>query len=44
MDWRFNADSALMRAFWDPEMRKKKQNPEKFLLEVSRENILDDSL
>jgi len=44
MDWKFNADAAVMRAFWDPEMRKKKQNPTKFLLEISRENILDDSL
>ena len=44
MDWKFNADFAVMRAFWDPEMRKKKLNPTKFLLEISRENILDDSL
>ena len=44
MDWKFNADYAMMKAFWDPEVRKKKQNPTKFLLEISRANILDDSL
>ena len=44
MDWKFNSDFAMMRAFWDPELRKKKQNPTKFNLEVSRANILDDSL
>ena len=35
----------MMRAFWDPEMPKNKfRNANKFLLEISRENILDDSL
>jgi len=24
MDWKFKADFFLMKAFWDPEMRKKK--------------------
>jgi len=34
-----------MRAFWDPEMRKKRfQGATKFLLEINRESILDDSL
>ena len=45
IDWKFQADYFLMRAFWDPEMRKNKfRNANKFLLEVARENILDDSL
>jgi len=45
IDWKFQADYFLMRAFWDPEMRKNKfRNAQKFLLEISRENILDDSL
>ena len=44
LDSKFNADTAIMRAFWDPEVRKQKANPTKFLLEISRENILDDSL
>ena len=45
IDWKFNVDASLMRAFWDPEMRKKKfQGATKFLLEISRDNILDDSL
>lgn len=34
-----------MRAFWDPEMRKKKfQGANKFILEIARDAILDDSL
>ena len=45
MDWKFNADAALMRAFWDPDMRKKKfLGANKFVLEIQRDNILDDSL
>lgn len=34
-----------MRAFWDPKMRQKRfQGATKFLLEINRESILDDSL
>ena len=45
MDWKFNQDYFLMRAFWDPEMRKKRfAGANKFVLEISRENILEDSL
>ena len=34
-----------MRAFWDPEMRNKRfAGANKFVLEISRENILEDSL
>ena len=45
MDHKFTSDFFLMRAFWDPEMRKKKlAGADKFVLEVSRGNILDDSL
>ena len=45
MDWKFKADFFLMRAFWDPEMRAKRfANAQKFLLEISRDNILEDSL
>ena len=45
IDSKFNVDYFMMRAFWDPEMRKNKfRNANKFLLEVSREQILDDSL
>ena len=45
MDWKFKADFFLMRAFWDPEMRKKRlAGANKFELEVRRDNILDDSL
>lgn len=45
MDWKFTADFFLMRAFWDPEMRKKRfAGAKNFVLEVSRDNLLDDSL
>ena len=45
LNWKVQADFSLMRAFWDPDMRKKKfQGATKFLLEISRDNILDDSL
>ena len=45
MDWKFNQDFFLMRAFWDPEMRNKRfAGANKFILEISRENILEDSL
>ena len=45
MDWKFNQDFFFMRAFWDPQMRAKKYaGANKFVLEISRENILEDSL
>ena len=45
IDSKFNVDYFMMRAFWDPEMRKNKfRNANKFLLEISREQILEDSL
>ena len=45
MEWKISTDLSLMRAFWDPESRKERfRSAQKFQLEISRDNILDDSL
>lgn len=37
-------DFFLMRSFMDPEVRLLVPNPQRFLLEISRDNILDEAL
>lgn len=43
-DWQFNVDFFILRAFWDPQLRQRLSSAQKFQLEISRDNILDDSL
>lgn len=40
----FHTDFFLMRAFWDPTLRQRIQSCQNFVLEISRDTILDDSL
>ena len=45
IEWLFNSDFFLLRAFWDPSQRNTIYNGhQQYLLEVSRENILEESL
>ena len=44
IEWQLHADFFLMRAFWDAQIRQMLGNCQRFLLEISRDSILDDSL
>lgn len=44
IEWNQNVDAFLLRAFWDPQMRKNLKSATNYLMEVNREKILDDSL
>jgi hypothetical protein len=44
IEWNTNKDAFLLRAFWDPKMRKNMKAATNYLMEVRRDNILDDSL
>lgn len=44
VEWTIVRDFFLMRAFFDPQMRKNIRDATQYQLEISRANILDDSL
>ena len=44
IEWQLHADFFLMRTFWDAQIRQRLGNCQRFLLEISRDRILDDSL
>jgi hypothetical protein len=44
VEWILVRDFFLMRAFFDPNMHRNINNANKYLIEVNRENVLDESL
>lgn len=44
IEWGNHRDALLLRAFWDPQMRRNRKSAEHYMMEVRRDHILDDSL
>jgi hypothetical protein len=44
MDWKRQKDMSLLRAVWNPKDKKKIKESQNYVLEVSREKILEQSL
>ena len=45
IEWQFNSDFFLLRSFWDRSLRTAiYNNVQQYLLEITRENLLEDSL
>jgi|694.fasta_scaffold148099_2 hypothetical protein len=44
VEWTLVRDFFIMRAFFDPNMRRNLKDATQYLIEVNRENILDESL